>query len=832
MVTRTTLDTGWTLAAVAPSELVPLSVQGQTIAAEVPGCVHTDLLRAGLLADPYLVDNEDKQRWIARTTWRYDTVVTADAQRLDGAARQELWFDGLDTIAEIRLNGELVARTENMHRRYRFDVTELLHEGDNALTVLFHDVYAYAAQVREQFGEYPSTYEEPFNYVRKMASNFGWDWGPTLVTAGIWQQVQWVTWQDARLDAVRPLVTVDRSGETPAGRVVAEVSVDLQDSVDLQVSVDLQDSAADALRLTVSIGGQQTVVPVSADQISATVDLAQVDLWWPVGFGEQPLYDLSVELHDGDRLLDSWQSRVGFREVVLHTEPDDIGTPFEIHVNGTAVLIRGVNWIPDDCFPTRVSPQRYAERLDQALAANVNLIRVWGGGLYERQGFYDYCDAKGLLVWQDFLFACAAYPEGEPYRSEVEAEARDNIVRLAPHPSLILWNGNNENIWGYEDWGWKEILGDRPWGLGYYLGLLPELMAELDPTRPYWPGSPYSGKPDIYPNDPAHANVHIWDVWNQVDYTEYGRYQARFVSEFGFQGPANWATIVRSENGAPVLGKLHQKADRGEEKLRDGMRPHLPAPRTGDVDRELADWHYLTQLNQARAVAFGIEHFRSQWPRCAGTIVWQLNDCWPVTSWAAIDGDGRLKPLWYALRRAYEPRLLTITTSAGALPVVHLVNNSPEAWQSTLRVERQDLNGKSLGSDEYPIDLAPAARYSVPVEPGDRSVITARIDGRIVRHFSAEDIELDLPAPRMSTQWAAAADGTGIELTVVAETFLRDLVVVADRVDPAATVDEQLINLLPGEQHVFHITTSVSVDDPAWRGPYVVRCVNDVTAQV
>ena len=353
--------------------------------------------------------------------------------------------------------------------------------------------------------------------------------------------------------------------------------------------------------------------------------------------------------------LDTWTRRIGFRTVELDTSADDHGTAFTFRINGRPIFVKGANWIPDDHLLTRITRERLAHRLDQAVDANLNLVRIWGGGIYESEDFYELCDERGLLVWQDFLLACAAYPEEQPLWDELEAEAREHVARLTPHPSLVLWNGGNENLWGFMDWGWQEDLQGRTWGFRYATELLKDVVAELDPTRPYSDGSPYSpgaALTEVHPNDPDHGTLHQWEVWNRVDYRVYGDDVPRFCSEFGFQGPPTWATLTRAvhaADGGPLTKDdptflLHQKAEDGNGKLDRGMEPHLGVP------DDFADWHWAAQLNQARAVRFAIEHYRSWWPRTAGSIVWQLNDCWPVTSWAAIDGDERPKPLWYALQ--------------------------------------------------------------------------------------------------------------------------------------------------------------------------------------
>jgi beta-mannosidase len=436
----------------------------------------------------------------------------------------------------------------------------------------------------------------------------------------------------------------------------------------------------------------------------------------------------------------------------------------------------------------------------------------------------------GLMVGQDFPFACAAYPEEEPFRSEIEAEARENVTRLSPHPSLVVWTGNNENIWGHEDWGWKESLNGQSWGAGYYFALLPRVVAEEDPGRPYWPGSPYSGTPELHPNDPAHGTMHIWDVWNTDDYTKYREYRPRFVAEFGYQAPPTWATLRRAISDDPLAPDSpgmahHQKASDGDAKLRRGLEHHLPPPRDFD------DWHYLTQLDQARALSYGIEHFRSLRPLCMGAIMWQLNDCWPVTSWAAVDGDGRKKPLWYALRRSFADRLLTIQPREDGLALV-AVNDSREPWALTATVSRRALSGLALDQDRMRATVAPGAAVTLPLRSGvadvrDRTaeLLVADAGDQRAWWFFAED--KDIAWPRAAYDARVKSNGDSTTVTVTAQQILRDLTLHPDRLDPDAEIDEAGVTLLPGESTTFTITRAKELDPTALTTRPVLRCVND-----
>ncbi|MEU1017296.1 glycoside hydrolase family 2 protein [Streptomyces sp. NPDC005898] len=765
-----------------------LSHEGALLEARVPGCVHTDLLAAGLIPDPFLGTNELDVAWVGRRSWTYTRSLAAPQEGPAPHERADLVFDGLDTAAHITLDGAELGRTRNMHRSYRFDVTGRAGE----LRVTFASAYEEAAAVRETTGERPNVYPEPFQYIRKMACSFGWDWGPTVVTAGMWRPVRIERWSTARIARVRPLVTVAGT----RGRV--------------ELRVDLERTATGTGRPLVAhttVAGVQARAETTGDHLTLVLDVPDARLWWPRGHGEQPLYDVELTLEDEGVALDAWRRRIGFRTVEIDRSPDEHGTGFTFVVNGERIFVRGVNWIPDDVLPSRITPERYRTRLRQTADANADLVRVWGGGIYEDDAFYDACDELGLMVWQDFLFACAAYPEEQPLRGEVEAEARENVVRLMPHPSLVLWNGNNENLWGFRDWQWEEPLAGDSWGEGYYLGLLPRVVAELDPTRAYSAGSPWSGSWAHHPNDPDHGTYHSWEVWNRQDYTEYLANVPRFVSEFGWQAPPALATLRRALPGESLApdspGMLHhQKAEDGNAKLRRGLERHF-APPEGDFDR----WHYLTQVVQARAVATGIEHWRANWPRCAGTIVWQINDCWPVSSWSAIDGDGRLKPLHHELRRVYADRLLTLQPGTDG-PDVVLANQSAEPWTTevTLRLMRADgtLTARTslrLTAPARTVLRLPAPSEVTPAPGSTKEYLVADADGLRALHLPVRDKEFEYPTPRLDIAVETVGqDQNTVDVVVSAHTLVRDLLLQPDRVAPHASADRGLITLLPGER--------------------------------
>ena len=784
------LGGAWELRGGSDDDVVPASV---------PGCVHVDLMNDGRLVDPFLDDNELAVAWVGRADWSYSREVAWTGPAHE---RVDVVFEGLDTVAAVDLDGVALGYSRNMHRSYRYDVTALLDGSPRRLTARFTSAYTEAERVRDRLGARPGPYAEPFNFIRKMACSFGWDWGPTLVTAGIWRPVRLEGWSTARLSGVRPLATFDGAGR-------------------LDVTVDVERTGARDLRVRLSLDGSEIAVlalPGGETAARATVDAGPVTPWNPRGYGDPALYDLTVELLDGDRVLDRWHRRTGFRTVTI----DRSAGAFVFHINGSPVLVKGVNWIPDDIFPARMTRDRYERRLREAADAGVNLIRVWGGGIYEDRAFYETCDELGLLVWQDFPFACASYPEEEPLFSEVVAEARENVARLAPHPSLVTWCGNNENLWLREETGWAdEPGGELTWGEKYYLETLPAIVAELDPSRPYQAGSPWSGSREHPPNDPDHGTFHAWEVWNRLDYTHYRDSAPRFVAEFGWQAPPAWTTLRDAVSDEPLLpdspGVLHhQKAEDGSGKLARGLAPHFPTPMSTGA------WHYLTQLNQVRAIRTGVEHWRSHWPYTGGAILWQLNDLWPVTSWAAIDGAGRYKPLYFALRELYAARSLTIQPRDGSL-VVAVLNDHAEPWSGTLLIERHDTTGAVRATAPRQVSVAGRSVALVPVpaavaefgDPAAELLVAQLGDARALWFRDLADDD-----PRLVVDVDAVPGGLDVRVEAVG--LARDILLQPDRIHPEAVVDRGFVTLLAGESTVFHVRAPVDLDAGSVKAPWVL----------
>ncbi len=827
-LSRRPLHDGWTVRAAAGP--VPDALAGVDVDAVVPGSIHVDLLAEGRIPDPFHGDNESLLAWIGLVDWTYRTTF---AWTPDGSERHDLVFDGLDTVATIRLNGRAVGDVANQHRSYRYDVAAHLQDGDNELEVAFRAPVPYANQASLDLGARPRPYPLPYEATRKSACSFGWDWGIATYTSGIWKPVHLESWSTARLSRTRVVATPVGDG----GRVTVDVDVERTDAAGSNLEVH-------AIVRGPGLDGEATASSAVVGETGRVeVNLSAVRRWWPVGHGEQPLYTVEVVLHAAGRTLDATTRRVGFRTVHWDTEPDAAGTPYTLVVNDRPIFVKGVNWIPDDALPVRVDRDRYERRLRQAIDANVNLIRVWGGGLYESDDFYDLADELGLLVWQDFLFACAAYPEEEPLRSEIEAEARENVVRLASHASLAQLVGNNENLWGFEDWGWKLSLDGKSWGATYYYELFPAIIAELAPHVPYAPGSPFSPETGWdaasgrqtgpHPNDEKHGSMHLWEQWNRRDWSTYREHTPRFVAEFGWQAPPAWTTLVDSVDDSPLTPEspgmiVHQKAMEGNTKLTNGLLPHFRMP------ADMETWHWAMQLNQALAVGAALDHFRSWAPHTMGAVVWQLNDCWPVTSWAAIDGAERVKPLFHALKNAFAPRVVTVQPRDGRLVAV-LGNDTDETWSVPLRTRRVSFGGDVLADGAVDVTVEARGTLAVTIDtdlttPTDAAAEALVVDADSARGvwYFAEPRDSTLGDPGLTVATRPVEGGT--EVSITAERFARDVSLLADKVHTSAQPADGLLTLLPGEtgRIVVHHDAGIALDAAALADPRVLRSANQL----
>ena len=770
-VVRTNVNSDFTLEIETP-------VGFQSFPASVPGSIHTDLIAAGFIGDIRTTGSEVEQEWIrnAESTYKASFSITNSTQH------HELNFLGLDTLATISINGQRCLATENMHRSYRVDIGTV-HSEKVDLQIDFKAPLPEALKREVELGKYPNPYGMPYNLMRKMACSFGWDWGPITLTSGIWRPIVLTSWDVGILDSVS-LVS------------------DVIDSIPRLKVTTVGRGAATSISITIE-GNKSQEFSTSLNS-TETFDLPDFDLWQPRGFGEAILYSVRISLlADTGEILDQQIRRVGFRSISLDQSKFEERESFAIEVNGQRVWARGVNWIPDDPFPHRVVREEYVRKIDDLCSLGVNAIRVWGGGIYESDDFYDACDEKGIIVWQDFLFACAAYPEEASFIEEIELEATEAVQRLSHHASLVLWCGGNECIEGFQHWDWKAQLEGKSWGSLYYFDLLPRILNEFDGSRPYIPGSPFSTTSEDVKSFSSGTN-HIWDVWNERGYQGYEDYQPSFAAEFGYNAPASWRTLTKAIHkdrldSADTDLVTHQKAFDGMEKIAKGLS------REFEVELNAGEeWYVAAQLVQARAVEVGLKHFRSLYNTCSGALLWQYNDMWPAISWSVVDSSGTRKLAWYAMREAYRPRFLHFS---GENRTLVIVNETPERWRDQLYVVFLDEMGNILESKNIPVHISSRASISMRLSSLFSSTNIFASNGYVVAQLgdirSARRI-LDRPIRKINAFDAkveAKISGNTVQVELKAHAFIHELSLLPELValEPT-TVSLQRVTILPGER--------------------------------
>ena len=647
------------------------------IPASVPGSVYHDLLTNGLIPDPYYRDNEMEALKLMNHDFHYSRSFTVDADLLNSDAVL-LRCEGLDTLAAVFLNGQLVGMANNMHRIWEFDAKALLQAGENTIAVRFASPTKYIKEAyARSVADGSSDAMVGFPHIRKAHCMFGWDWGPRLPDAGIWRDISLIGVEAARIRDVR----IDQFHED--GRVTLEVHTHVTHLTNGETAVNVTVTAPDGTKFFAS-GEECTLV------------IENPALWWPAGLGSQPLYQVRVEL-TGNTVLDTWSGRIGLRTMTVSRRKDEWGESFSHCVNGVDIFAMGADYIPEDCLLPRMNPARTRRLLEDARAANMNCVRIWGGGHYPAEEFYDICDELGLLVWQDFMFACAVYNLTEEFEENITAEFVDNVRRLRHHASLALWCGNNEMEDFVNKGEWVSTHRQKADYIKMYEYIIPKVLKEEDPQAFYWPASPSSGGSFDYPQDPDRGDVHYWDVWHGLKpFTDYRNHLFRYVSEFGFQSFPCMQTIEsftqpEDRNIFSYVMEKHQRNASANGKIVSYLSQMYLYP--SDMDRLV----YASQLLQAQAMQYGVEHWRRHRGRCMGAVIWQLNDCWPVASWSSIDYFGRWKALHYYAKRFFKSVLISCQEE-GILSQNTTVNAEPfnlkkRAWLNVSNETLQTFAG-------------------------------------------------------------------------------------------------------------------------------------------
>jgi len=806
---RTEIGAGWTFRKVAHKG----AAVEAWLPAVVPGCVHTDLLAAGKIGDPFYRLNEKDQQWIENESWEYRTTVPVDAATL-ARDRVELVFAGLDTFADVFVNGAQVLTADNMFRSWRVDVKARLKPGNNEILVRFASPIAKVKPAYDKLGyKLPAANDQGKEMVsmwaRKAPYHYGWDWGPRFVTSGIWRPVALEAWDAARLDDVQ----------------VFQNKLDAN-AADLGIIARVVAARAGKVRVSVAqpagptLGEARFDLKPGVNDVKLGARIAKPELWWPAGLGAQKLYSLETKLATDDKKpLDARATRIGLRTVEVVHERDKEGKSFFIKVNGAPVFMKGANWIPADSFVTRVTDARYRQLLQSAKDANMNMLRVWGGGIYEDDRFYDLADELGLMVWQDFMFACSMYPGDDPFVENVRQEAIENVRRLRNHPSLALWAGNNENEAAWKQWGWQikftlnKKAQDRIWAdyKKMFHEVLPAVVAAEDPGRFYTRSSPSANDDRVPPNKRNWGDMHFWGVWHAENpYEAYADNISRFMSEYGFQSFPELASVKRytAPDGSdwniesPVM-LSHQRHPRGNPLIRTYMERDFRKP------KDFASFLYVGQVLQGIVIKYAAEAHRRAMGHNWGSLYWQLDDCWPVASWSSIDYYGRWKAEQYFARKFYAPVLVSPVLDKGTVSI-WVVSDRRNDVQARLGVRVIDFAGNEVTRVDQAITLAAnASRAYLTVKEADilkgadpsKVVLVAEVDvpgeapQRNLLYFKKTK-DLQLPKPEVKLAVAPGANGA-IAVSVTAKQLARNVFLASGAVD--GFFEDNYFDLLPGE---------------------------------
>lgn len=823
---RQDICTGWMFRQVNIGEWLPASV---------PGTVHTDLLANGKIPEPFYSMNEKELQWIDKLDWEYRTVF--DAGDFAAMSHVDVVFDGLDTYAEVYLNGKLILKNDNMFVGHRVDVSSILSPHDNELRIIFKSPVVEGLQLRSEYGIQLSANQDnssigglgdavtaPYN--RKAQYHWGWDWGPRFVTSGIWRPVYLDGWNEARLSDHYLRTAGIGNGKAS---MEAEIGVEADSPGEYEVEIFMDDKKMAEDKICLHAGN---------NVIREDFIVKSPKLWYPNGQGQAYLYDVKIVLKKDGIAIDTDTMKTGIRTVSLvHREdPDGRGCGFAFEVNGNELFAKGANWIPADSFLPDITYARMESLLSDAVEANMNMIRVWGGGIYEDDRFYDICDSLGILVWQDFAFACSNLPGNEEFLENVKKEAEYNVVRLRNHPSLALFCGNNEieSMWkpwnGVMQKGMKGKYSESEIKIldkaykDIFHSILPEAVKKYASSTSYWHSTPSPGEGVVWGSVPStdYGDVHNWQNWHGSKPFEYFDYvPSRFVSEFGFQSFPELATVksyAEDEDHdiySPVMS-AHQRGKGGNERIKYyiDLYYHMPD--------DFEDMLYLSQIMQADGVCYGIRSYRRNMPWCMGALYWQLNDCWPVASWSSIDYYGRKKALHYAVEKAFENVLVSPYLHNDTLDL-YVVSDLRKDVVGTMDLILMDFDGNILKKKSF--SSKARAFSSELVRTMDINGILSGIDRKnvvlkcsftykdgmseVLQYFDYVK-NLELSKPEITFDVADAGDNR-LAVTVVSDRLAKNIAIYLD--GEAGKFSDNYFDLLPNERRTIEIETELSAEE-------------------
>ena len=761
--------------------------------ATVPGVVQTDLFKLGEIPDPFKGNNEDSIKWVSEKNWSYKKEFSIPSEILEKQTHI-VRFEGLDTYARILFNDSTTFElSNNAFRTLEIDVSNNLKK-NNTLEILLISPDKFekgeASKLNYQLPEAPRV------FTRKPQFQYGWDWGPKIKTMGIWRDVSLISYDAVRLKGV--YFRTHNISEEKAD-LTAHIELGTKDYEKCTVEV-INKTTGEIFESPVEVYGDKGIYDLN-------LSIKNPKLWWTHNLGDPFLYDITVNIKIGTTVVETLSKKIGIRTIELITEKDNVGESFGFKLNGKPVYMKGANYIPQNIFLAEVQPQDREKLLNDAVEANMNMLRVWGGGVYEDDLFYNLCDEKGILVWQDFMFACAMYPGDEFFLRNVKREAIENVKRLRNHPSIALWCGNNENSEGWHRWGWQadktEVQKEEIWDnyQAVFNDILPKVVDSLHPSVSYWESSPKFGRGDT--RYQFEGDAHDWWVWHDgYPFEHFEEEVPRFMSEFGFQSFPSYETIQyfteqdKIDVSHPSFAS-HQKHSSGFALIREYMERDFPVP------KDDADYVYVSQLLQAYGITKGIRAHRAAKPYNMGTLYWQLNDCWPAVSWSSIDGLGNWKALHYKVKEAFED-LLIITQNDALSVKIMLVNDTFEPVSDTLKFELMEFEGHVFDRREIAITIPPNSsklvyEYKLPYPKFAMDLTQSFMDisfGNIntIHYFTKpKTLALSPEAIQMKTKKVSE----GIEITLKAKTLQKDVFLYADT---SGHFTDNFFDLLPGEE--------------------------------